>query len=160
MHSMSCCSDEFQIKSCYNNNIQPKKKNKQLLNQNFHLVLASTQIRKFIQQQQIELSKNRENQQEQKHKSRAGVSKRSSLPFHVPWPRMTHKHMNQIINKRCNNGKYSVRSAYFHIMEVLIDNTHLKEEGGLEISLEFRDSKPCKKVSMESCVKYYLYERD
>ena len=27
------------------------------------------------------------------------------------------------------NGIYSVRSAYFHLMEVIIDNNHLKVEG-------------------------------
>jgi hypothetical protein len=27
------------------------------------------------------------------------------------------------------NGKFSVKSAYFHLMEEIIDNNHLKEEG-------------------------------
>ncbi|PNX65075.1 hypothetical protein L195_g062421, partial [Trifolium pratense] len=27
------------------------------------------------------------------------------------------------------NGAYSVRSAYYQLMEVVIDNSHLKEEG-------------------------------
>ncbi|XP_045810978.1 uncharacterized protein LOC123905427 [Trifolium pratense] len=31
--------------------------------------------------------------------------------------------------KCCHNGNYSVRSAYYHLVEVVIDNNHLKVEG-------------------------------
>jgi len=85
-----------------------------LLNQNFHLLLASIPNKLLIY-----LAGTNRSVKKQRKAAGAEAQKQSSVS----------KHVNQIIYKRCNKGKYSVNATYYHIMEVLVGNTHLREEG-------------------------------